>query len=95
MVRYFCSCRTGRGRLTFSATLRASRPSRTARSSISDSTRWILRTVAGELVRASTVTQDWTSAWLTWCSLTFCQRGRTWWRTMPSYRLSVEGLRWA
>jgi hypothetical protein len=38
MVRNRCSTRTGRGRLILSATFRGSRPSRTARSSISDST---------------------------------------------------------
>ena len=49
----------------------------------------------GRAGAGQTVTQACTSAWVTWSSRTFCQRGRTWWRTMPAYRSSVEGLRWA
>ncbi|SNR59383.1 hypothetical protein SAMN06272737_11482 [Blastococcus mobilis] len=44
-VRKICSPRTVRGSGTPTAGLRASRPSRTARPRISDSTRWAWRTV--------------------------------------------------
>jgi hypothetical protein len=61
---------------------------------ISESTRWTLRTVAGERVFDSAVTHFCTSAWETLASFTLSHLGRMCSRMIPAYRSWVDGLRW-
>jgi hypothetical protein len=76
--------RSSRPTFTLAEGFRASRPSRTASSRISERTRWILRTLAGSLRADRYVTHRWTSAWDTSESRTEPQVGTMWWRAIPA-----------